>query len=253
MSDKENVTIFIVTHNNRATIRRAIESVTIGIRPANQVVVCDNDSKDDTYDILCQLLGAEKVTIENQTGWPPEFDGEFNGIPIRIFRKRLSTIGHSTNIAMQMKWQGVTIFGFMDPTSWYSPNKIQQSIEAFNINPSVACVVSDCDNRYPDGSVERLFRNSFDAQKMLMGFQYDRNFLIRPPVFSKLQSGFNEQLSSLDDYELLLRISEIGLIYHLPLSLHHNTIVELDELTKQSMSQSEIMIRQLTEQRRRLI
>ena len=36
MKDNENITIIIATHNNATTIKRALESATLGIRPANQ-------------------------------------------------------------------------------------------------------------------------------------------------------------------------------------------------------------------------
>lgn len=250
-NDKENVTIIIVTHNNVKTIKRALESVTKGVRPANQVTVCDNDSDDGTYDLLCNLLGAKPVTIDDKMGLPPQFDSELNRIPVKIFRKKLSTIGHSTNVAMQMGFQGVTIFGFLDSTSWYSPDKIAQTIRVFQTVPSVACVMSDCDNHYPDGRVERVFRNSFDMQRLLAGFSYDRNFLVRPQVFPKLKSGFNEQMTIRDDYDLLLKIAEIGLIYHIPAPLHYNTVGEIDEATQQSITQCETMAKQLALQRRK--
>ncbi len=250
INDKENVIIVIVTHDNVKTIKRALESVTKGIRPTNKVIVADNDSQDGTYDLLCNLLGAEQVTIDGKTGWPPEFDGQLNGIPVKIFRKRLSTTGHSNNAAMQMKWQGVTVFGFLDPTSWYSPDKIAQSIRVLQSNQSIACVVSDCDLHHQDGRVERVFRNSFDMQRLLAKFPYDRNFLVRSQVFPKLKCGFNEQLTIRDDYELLLRISEVGLIYHIPAPLHHNTVTEIDENTRESITQCENIARQITAQRR---
>jgi len=242
--DNENVCIVIATHNNAKTIKRAIDSVTKSIRPANQIVIGDNDSTDDTYNVLCKLIEAKPITVDGKTGLPSEFDGKFNDIPIKIFRKRFSTIGHTLNIAMQMKWQNVTIFGFLDPTSWYAPDKIIQSIRAFNINPAVACVVSDCDNHYLDGRVERIFRNSFDMQKLLAEFTYDRNFLVRTQVFHKLQSGFNEQMSIRDEYDLLLRIAKIGLIYHIPAPLHNNMVKKIDDTIQQSIEQCENTARQ---------
>jgi len=250
MLDNENISIIVATHNNATTIKRALESVTKGIRPANQVIVADNDSQDNTYNVLCDLLGAEQITIDDQTGLPPQFDGILNGTPVKIFRKRLSTMGNALNTAIQMGWQGVTMFGFLDPTGWYAPDKITQSIVVFNSHPSIACVVSDYDNHYADGMVERVFCNSFDTQKLLAEFPYDRNFLVRSQVFPKLQSGFNEQMPFRYDYEFLLRVSEIGLIYHIPAPLHNNAVNELDEPTKQSIIQSEMMARQLTLQRR---
>lgn len=229
IQDKENVVIIVVTHNDATTIKRALESVTKGIRPTNRVVVADNDSTDGTYDVLCKLLGAEPVTIDGKTGLPPQFDGKLNNTPVKIFRKKLTTTGHSINVAMQMDWQGVSIFGFMDSKSWYSFDKISQAINVFAHQPSVACVVSDYDNHYSDGRVERAFRPSFDMQRLLVNFLYDRNFLVRATVFPKLKCGFDEQLQAREDYELLLRISEVGLIYHIPAPLHHNTIKEIDE------------------------
>ena len=248
--ETENVTVIIATENNAKTIKRALESATGGSRPANKVIIGDNDSKDGTYDILCGLLGAESVTIEDKTGLPPQFKGELNGIPVIIFRKRPSTIGHTLNVAMQMDWQGVTVFGFMDGESWYSSDKIEKAIDVYSKHRDTACVVSDCDNHYPDVRVERIFRCSFDMQRLLSGYPYDRNFFVRPQSFQKLQSGFNEQMSIRDDYDLLVRISEIGLIYHIPESLHGNLIVAIDEETKQSISQCEKSVRQMAEQRR---
>jgi len=248
--DKENVSIIIITHNNAKTIERALNSVTRGTRPADMVVVGDNDSTDGSYNVLCNLLGAESIEIDGKTGLPPQFDGKLNGVPIKIFRKRLSTIGNSANVALQMKWQGVTIFGFLDGNSWYAFDKIAQAIGVFNQHPAVACVVSDCDNHHPDGRVERVFRNSFDMQRLLTNYEYDRNFLIRAQVFPKLKSGFNEQMQIMDDYDFLLRVSEIGLIYHIPAPLHNNTIKETNEETKNAIVKYTNVAKQLTAQRR---
>lgn len=248
--DKENVTIVMGTHNNSKTIERALNSVTKGIRPANQVIVGDNDSTDGTYDVLCNLLGAEPITIEDKTGLPPQFDGKLYDIPVKIFRKKLSTIGDTLNMAMQSQWQGVTIFGFMDPVSWYAPDKIIRAIQIFNSQPSVSCVVSDCDNHHADGKVERVFRQSFDTQRILAGFPYDRNFLVRSQLFPKLKSGFDSKMPIRDEYDFILRASEIGLVYHIPAPLHHNIVKEIDETEQQSIIQYENVARQMALQRR---
>jgi len=250
MKDNENVTVVIATHNNAKTIEKALQSVTKGIRPANNVIIGDNDSKDGTYDVLCKLLGAEPVTIDEKTGLPPQFDGNLNGIPVKIFRKQLSTTGDTLNVAIQMQWQGVTLFGFMDPTSWYAPDKIAQTIRVCAIQPSIACVVSDCDNHHPDGRVERVFRNSFDMQRLLASFPYDRNFIMRPQIFTKLKQGFNPQMPTRDDYDLFLKMSEIGLIYHIPAPLHNNVVSQISEEEQQSITQCEMAARQMAAQRR---
>ena len=248
--DNENITIVIVTKNNAKTIQKGLESVTKGIRPANQIIVGDNDSTDGTYDLLCKILGAEPVTIDGKTGLPPQFDGELNGTPVKIFRQRSCPTGQILNTAMQMKWQGVTVFGFMDPNSWYAPDKISQAICVFERFPAVACVVSDCDNHYTDGRVERVFRNSFDVQKMLATYEYDRNFLLRSKVFPVLKRGFDDKMSNMEDYELLLRVSEIGLIYHIPAPLHNNRIQDGDIDNSSETTKNTTIARQMAITRR---
>jgi len=138
----------------------------------------------------------------------------------------------------------------MEPTSWYAQDKIAQAIRAFGQFQAAACVVSDCNNHHADKRVERVFRQSFDAQRLLMGHQYDRNFLVRASSFPKLKSGFNEELLAREDYELLLRLSEIGLIYHIPAPLHSNMVVQLDEASSKLIAQYEDRATKIAMQRR---
>lgn len=166
------------------------------------------------------------------------------------FSEKMSTIAHTLNVALQMEWKDITIFGFMDAESWYAGDKISQAIEVFQNHPSVTCVVSDYDNHHPDGRVERIFLSSFDIQRLLSNPMYDRNFLVRSQVFPKMESGFNEQMPTREEYDLFLRISEIGLIYHIPAPLHNNTVKEEDETTKQLTLQAETFAKQLATQRR---
>lgn len=249
MKDNEKVTICIATHNNASTITRALKSVVGGIRGADKVIIGDNDSTDGTYEVLCKLLGAEEVTIDGHTGLPSNFDGEFLNTKVKIFRKRLSTTGHTLNVAMQMDWQSVTIFGFLDPESWYDGDKIAQAIRIFESKPQIACVVSDWDNHCDNDVVERVFNNSFDCNRLFLKFEYDRNFFVRPGTFGKLKAGFNEKMPIRDDYDLLMRISEVGLIYHIPAPLHNNTFVKNTDNQK-TIEEAEKFVRQSAIERR---
>lgn len=250
MKDNENVTIIIATHNNVKTILRAVESVSDGIRGANNIVVGDNDSTDGTYELLCDIIGAKPIQIEGKTGLPPQYEGLINGTPITIFKKRFSTIAHTINTAIHMKWKDVTIFGFMEPTSWYAGDKISQAIRIFQSNNAVACVVSDCDNHFDDGRVERVFRHSFDSQKLLYSFSYDRNFLVKSQIFAKLNNGFNEGMEVSDEYDFLIRLSEIGFIYHIPAPLHNNIITRTDD--NELREKNNMIARKMAMQRRGL-
>jgi len=243
MQDDKIVTVITATQNNADTIERAILSVISGNRPANKVIIGDNDSTDGTYDKLCELLGAESVTIDGQTGLPPKFDGTLHGVPVTIFRQRKNTIANTMNVAMRMNNRPTNIFGFLDPTSWYEENKIQRSLDIFNKHSYVACVVNDYIQHGRNGLKTRLFLSSFDAQRLLSEFTYDLNFMIRIEALIKLRSAFNDNIQKSEAYDLLLRISNVGLIYHIPEPLHNNLVVDLDDSEKEFIQAQENLIR----------
>ncbi len=249
IKDNEKVTIICVTHNNSSTIERALQSLTVNLRKPNHIVIGDNDSKDGTYELLCKILGAQEVEVDGKHGLPPKFDGTFNEIPITIFRKKLSTTGHSLNTCLFLSPKDTTIFGFIDPACWYNVDKIIRSINTFySFGNAIICVVSDCDYHHADGRIVRIFRQSFTESRLLAEYLYDKNFFIRSIAFNRLGSGFNEQLNAREDYDFLLRISEFGLIYHLPEPLH-NCIVNNNE-DPSILNQCEYTIRKSTIQRR---
>lgn len=245
MPDSGKVTIVIATHNNVGTIEKCLRSVTVGIRPANKVMVGDDDSKDGTYAKLCELLGAQEIEKDGQVGLPPKYEAMFNGVEVCVFIKRKSTLAHTANTAMKMSPKDTAIFGFVDPASWYAPDKIGQAIRVFRTHPSVACVISDCDNQYDDGVVKRIFRPSFDMPSMYMGFQYDKNFLIRTQILPVLGRGFDEQFDIREEYDFLLRIAKVGLLYHIPAPLHTNAIQDIDGDTQKRIDDAEQRIRKI--------
>jgi len=246
MQDKEKVAVIIVTHNNADTIVRALESASKNLRPPDIIVIGDNDSTDKTYSSLCKLLGAEMIEQDGRHGWPPKFDGKFNNVPVTIFRKQKSNMAHSLNACLSLTPKDVSAIGFLSAQDWYAPDKIVRSIRILQMHPAIAVAVSDCDIHHADGRVVRSFKRAFHQHVLLESYPYDRNFFIRTTVFSKLKGGFNQQLDDREDYDLLLRASEIGLIYHTPEPLHHCVEVKI----KESETICEQQIREVTIQRR---
>jgi len=238
IQDKQKVCMILVTHNNVKSIGKALNSITKGMRKPDQIIIGDNDSQDKTYDILSQILGAEKIEVDKRKGWPPKYDTEINGIPITIFRKKYTKHGHALNMTMSMAKPDTTVFGFLNPNDWYGVDKIFRSVDIFERYKQVACVVSDCDNHHADGRCMRALRNSPSMKVILNSYPYDDNFLIRRDVFPKLKSGFNEELDKRQDYDLLLRLAKVGLVYHIAEALHNHTILKEDKKTLQECEES---------------
>jgi len=247
MLDSEFVTIVIVSRNSEKTIERAIMSAVSNSRPPDQIVIGENDSDDKSYELLCNLLGAEKIEQDGQTGWPPVFEGKIDDVPVKIFRKRFSTNAHSLNACIQMSPQQTSIFGFMQPDSWYEPGKIQKSLYVLKEFASVGCVLSDYLLHYEDGRTVREFRKSFSERRSLCENDFDLNFLIRKIVFQKMRGAFSAELEMCEEYDLILKTSETGLIYHIPEPLHNLSYREKPV----GIDNVENMIQQVTANRRK--
>lgn len=245
MVDKQVVGVCMCTRNNATTIERAIESLSNNTRKPDVIVIGDNDSNDHTYKILCGLLGAEMVEKDENRGWPAKFEGQLGGIKVIIFRSQTAHTAKILNNCFKMLPMNTTIIGFLCCSDWYEPDKIAQSLSVFGQHKSVACVVSDY-NQYITGTkCVRKFNKSFSYDRLLRKCMYDKNFLVRVASMQILRRGFDESLSAREEYELLLRISEVGLIYHIPKTLHN-----CSRKKEFSFSQHEDHIRKMVIKRR---
>jgi hypothetical protein len=74
--------------------------------------------------------------------------------------------------------------------------------------------------------------------------------LVRTQVFPKLKGGFNEHINYMEDYDFILRVSEVGLIYHVPEALHDNIVKTYNENELLEINKCMSLIRQMAMQRR---
>jgi GT2 family glycosyltransferase len=220
----QKITTILVTHNNYKTILRALDSLVDNIQKPDHIVIGDNESTDNTYEKLCETLHATKVNVGDKTGWTPKFTSKYKGISITIFRMRKTTTSNIINTAIQMTLSDTQIYTFLNPTDWYEPNKILDSIEVFSRNNRVVCVVTNCIHHLPDGRNLIDFKPSYDINQIHADYRYDENFVILANVFQRLGGLLNNTLDFMYDYELILRMTRLGLIYHIPKPLYHREI-----------------------------
>lgn len=245
MTDKQIVGMCMCAHNDETTIERAIKSLLNNTRKPDIIIIGDNNSNDHTYKILCKLFGAETIEKDGNISWPPKFTGQLNGVKIIIFRSQTEHTAKILNYCFQMLPMNTTTIGFLCCSDWYKPNKIAQSLSIFEQHKSVACVVSDYNQYITEAQYVRRFNKSFSYDRLLKACMYDKNFLIRVESMRILRRGFDESLSAREEYELLLRISDVGLIYHIPQALHN-----CSHKIKPLLLQHENHIREMTIKRR---
>jgi len=242
--DNQKVGIVMCTRNNAATIERALKSLYNSNRKPDNIVVGDNDSGDKTYQVLCDLLGAEILKINDQAGLPPKFEKEINDVHIKIFRNKFVNRSRVLNHCFSMLPLDTTVVGVLNPSDWYEPNKIEKSIDIFNRYDSTACVISDYNQQcYPGEKLIRIFNQSFSHQALMRKCLYDCNFLIRVNAMRILKHGFDNNLTDQEHYDLLLKLSRVGLIYHIPEPLHNCSLKnnkdteKIDQLIRQKIIQ----------------
>lgn len=245
MNEHDMVAMCLCTHNNEKTIERAIDSLLNNTRRPDIIVIGDNNSDDKTYAILCKLLDAEMVEKNGTMGWPSKFESQLNGVKVIIFRSQTEHSAKILNHCFRMLPNDTNIIGFLCCDDWYEPDKIVQSLSIFGQNKSIACVVSDYNQYITSDMCVRRFNKSFSYDRLLKVCMYDKNFLVRVESMRILRRGFDESLPAREEYELLLRISDVGLIYHIPQALH-NCSHKIEPL----LLQHENHIREMTIKRR---
>jgi len=224
-NDQHIVGIILCTHNNTKNIERAVNSLLTSSRKPNRIIVGDNDSKDHTYDALCRMIGAEQITIGEECGFPSTFRADIDGVDILIFKNKHTNRSRVLNYCFSKLDLTTTVIGFLNPNDWYGPDKIYRSLQILDQHSEVACVVSDYNEKHHNKLIRR-FSQSFMADKLIEKSIYDRNFIVRVNGLKILGSGFDNELVDMEYYDFLLRLSEIGLIYHLPEALHNRTTKE---------------------------
>jgi len=212
--------IIILCNNNKDTIIRAIDSITKIDEYADHILVCDNESKDNTYEFLAEKFNIPKISTEEGSGLNPNFTTMYNNLRITFIRKKYSNISNSLNILINMVLKDYDIIGFLDPKCWYEKNKIKLCKDIFD-NKEVMCVINDFFTHKNDGRKSTINRKSIDNKSLYQNYIPDINFFVRKEAFFVLRNGFNEIFKKYIDYDMMIRLSKIGLIYHIQEPLHN--------------------------------
>ncbi len=214
--DSQKVTIVMVSQNNYGNLLRALDSIVNNSRLPNRIVIGDNDSTDGTYNRLCKHLGAIPINPKKPNPqWPPKFDTIYRKVPLTIFRVQKQNRAVVINACIRMYFSQTSIYGILDKSSWYNKDAIRDAIQTFMDHRHSSCVVSNTIRHFPNGISERVIKRSYDAQRLFQNYEYDENMFIASASIQKLGMGFDGNIEHMFDYDMMLRLSRIGLIYHL--------------------------------------
>lgn len=172
-----SISVIIPVFNGEKFIAQAIDSVLAQTSPADEVIVIDDGSTDHTAKIIMSYSSAIKYVYQENSG---------------VSKAR----NHGIKLA-----QGKYI-AFLDHDDIYLPNKLEDAIREFDINPNVNVIA---------GKWKYLIDKSFLNQTQLdqtierVGILLG-SYLFKRDVFEAI-GLFDESLNYAEDVDLIMRIN----------------------------------------------
>lgn len=188
------VSIYIPAYNCSNHIVRCVDSALNQTITDLEVCICDDGSTDDTLEVL-----------HNHYGKNPR---------VRIMTKKNGGIASASNAAVKMA-KGFYI-GQLDSDDYLEPDAVELCLNEFIKNRKLACVYTTNRNVNPDGTLIAKGYNwpEFSREKLTtaMIVHHFRMFSARAWY---LTDGFDETITNAVDYDIYLKLSEVGEFKHL--------------------------------------
>ncbi len=192
------VSVIIPTHNRRAMVREAIDSVLAQTAASFELIVVDDGSSDGTGEDLARLGAerAESVRIEHTANRGPA-----------AARNRGVAIARAPLVA------------FLDSDDLWAPEKLGRHLELMRENPGYAISQTDeiwirNGRRVNAGMRHRKRAGDFFVESLRTCLISPSAVLMTKKLFDSV-GGFDEDMRAAEDYDLWLRIlveHEVGLL-----------------------------------------
>ncbi|MCD0495149.1 glycosyltransferase [Chromobacterium violaceum] len=188
------VSIYIPAYNCAEHIVRCVNSALNQTVTDLEVCICDDGSTDSTLEIINQHFGGNPR--------------------VRVMSKSNGGIGSASNAAVRMA-RGYYI-GQLDSDDYLEPDAVELCLKTFFSDRSLVCVYTTNRNVNPDGS---LIANGYNwpeySREKLMTAMILHHFRMFTARAWNLTSGFDEEITNAVDYDMFLKLSEVGKFRHI--------------------------------------
>ena len=218
-NDNDHLVSLIITVYNRASyVAATINSVLAQTYTNFELIIWDDGSTDDSLKIIRDYAQQDQR--------------------IKIFSEpNRGAVIALVNAISQANSQ---YLGLIDSDDLLHPEAIAQTLEVLESNPDVGMVYTDHFVINADGEVKGLGKRCsipYSQERLLIDFMTFHFRLMRRDVYDAI-GGFDGSLSSAEDYDLCLRLSEVTEIKHLAAPLYYYRWHEHNLSTTQSLIQS---------------
>ena len=188
------VSIYIPAYNCEDSIEKCIESALNQTVTDLEVCICNDGSTDGTLEVLKNKYS--------------------NNPRVRYMTQENGGIGKASNSAVKMA-RGYYI-GQLDSDDFLEPDAVELCLKEFMNNRKLACVYTTNRNITPDGL---LISNGYNwpvySREKLTTTMICHHFRMFTARAWSLTSGFNEEISNAVDYDMYLKLSEVGPFRHI--------------------------------------
>lgn len=233
------VTAVIPLHNHEKWVGQAIESIANQTLLPNYIMIVDDGSTDTSLSVAestvmdyCKFKDKAFCDKAKDDPTVTRILADIKEIPTVILSfQQARGPSFARNVGVRGYLDFTDVFAFLDSDDVYAPTKIEKSIAIMKENPDIGVVYSDfdtirqddslhltCEQIMTDGKLWHQYKEPFSRARLLQECIVNCDSLISKRAF-ELAGLFDEELRTVEDYDLWLRISEKMMICHLPESL----------------------------------
>jgi len=188
------VSIYVPAYNCQNSILECVESALNQTVTDLEVCICDDGSTDGTLDVL---------------------ERHYNNHPrVRFMTQTNGGIAKASNSAVKI-CRGFYI-GQLDSDDYLEPDAVELCLKEFMADRSLACVYTTNRNVNPDGS---LIANGYNwplySREKLTTAMICHHFRMFTARAWNLTDGFDETITNAVDYDMYLKLSEVGPFKHI--------------------------------------
>jgi glycosyltransferase involved in cell wall biosynthesis len=197
-----SISVVIPAYNLRSAISGALESVLRQTDPADEIIVIDDGSTDNTASL------AEAISRENPVA------------KIRTLRRSRAGPGAARNAGIQAatnEW-----IAFLDGDDEWDIEKLAAVRVAMREELDATMIAHDCHVVALDGTIgEAALHRGFDAKRPLFPQLYRLNFLATSAVVVRRKAlldagGFDASMPVAQDFDLWLKLARSGRLVFIP-------------------------------------
>lgn len=212
------VSVYIPAYNCQSSIVRCVDSALNQTITDLEVCICDDGSTDDTLKVI-------KHHYENNPR-------------VRFITQRNGGIGAASNAAVKL-CRGYYI-AQLDSDDYLNPDSVEICLKELLKDNSLACVYTTNKNVNPDGS---LIANGYNwpefSREKLTTAMIAHHFRVFTARAWNLTSGFDEKITNAVDYDMYLKLSEVGPFKHIN-KMCYNRVLHGDNTSIKQLGQQKV-------------